>query len=102
MSLDPTCKEEWLAARERLESYSNPHTLDELIEAVIGPCPPEPALPLWRLGGIGSQIRIDPVREEWLAAKDRVAALWLRTTAGEIHWDEVAEAILGPCPPCRR
>lgn len=89
MTSAPT-RDEWLAARERLESYSNPHTLDELVEAVLGyPCPPEPA-PLWR---------IDPVREEWLAAKDRVAALWLRTTVGEIHWVEVVVAILGPCPP---
>lgn len=45
MTLQPT-REEWLAARERMEDAfpqaGNP-ILDKCTEAALGPCPPEPA-----------------------------------------------------------
>lgn len=42
---------------------------------------------------------IDPTREEWLAARERVLALWPHYAPGDTHWDKVVVAILGPCPP---
>lgn len=94
---------EWLAARKRLGRYRkrSPHTIDELVEAVLGPCPPEPVPREWRLVSSPERVMINPFREEWLAARDRVTALFRLLVDEDTHWDEdkVVTAVLGPCPP---